>query len=178
MPGTGTLDRPEALAELARRYFRSHGPAQLQDFVWWSGLTVSDARSGLAFAASDLQQCAVGGKDYWHGAESGLDGSVRPVAHLLPNWDEYTVGYRDRAAVFPTDQPFDPASFSFGSILSNVVTVAGRVRGAWRRIVGRENVRIEIRLHDSFIRTEVSAVEKAGRRLGQFLEIPVEIEYH
>lgn len=42
------LERDEALAELARRYFFSHGPATLQDFVWWTGLPKSDANAGLA----------------------------------------------------------------------------------------------------------------------------------
>lgn len=177
MPEARSLDRPSALVELARRYFRSHGPAQLRDFVWWSGLTVSDARSGLALAAADLRHCAVEGKEYWFDAHAGLDGPVTPVAHLLPNWDEYTVGYRDREAALPPDRAFDPALFSFGSILSNVVTIAGRVRGAWRRIIRRGSVRVEIRLLDQLDRTEIVAVEEAGGRLGRFLEVPVELAW-
>src|SRR6185369_7524666 len=77
-----TLKRDEALAELTRRYFRSHTPATLQDFVWWSGLTVEDAKRGMA--------------------EVGTRGSAQTKqsppnsAHLLPAFDEYFVAYKDR----------------------------------------------------------------------------------
>ena len=47
-PRARVLPRDEALAELARRYFQSHGPATVHDFAWWSGLTVKDARAGAA----------------------------------------------------------------------------------------------------------------------------------
>ncbi len=41
------LTRDEALAELTTRFFRSHGPATIRDFVWWSGLTTADSKRGL-----------------------------------------------------------------------------------------------------------------------------------
>ena len=47
------LTRDEALAELTRRYFTSRGPAQVQDFAWWSGLTMADARAGLALVVQN-----------------------------------------------------------------------------------------------------------------------------
>ena len=122
-PQARTLDPSAALAALTRRYFRSHGPAQLQDFVWWSGLTVSDARSGLALAAGDLDRCVVADKEYWFDADAVSPEATSPLAHLLPNWDEYTVGYRDREAVLALERPFDPSLFAFGSVLSNVVTL-------------------------------------------------------
>jgi hypothetical protein len=176
-PQARVLDRPAALAELARRYFRSHGPAQVQDFVWWSGLTVADARTGIALAGAALAHQVLGGKDYWFDAEAGPAGTAAAVAHLLANFDEYTVGYRDRAAVVHADRPFEPALFSFGSILSNVVTVGGRVRGAWRRMDVRGGVRVEVRLLDRLDTAEAAAVEEAGHRLGRFLGRPVELTW-
>jgi hypothetical protein len=176
-PGAISLDRSEALAELTRRYFRSHGPAQLQDFVWWSGLTMADARSGLALTRAELDQCVVASKEYWFDAGAEVDGAVMPVAHLLPNWDEYTVGYRDREAALPADATFDPNFFAFGSILSNVVTIGGRVRGAWRRVVTRGGLRVEVRLLGSLEQAKVTAVEEASDRLSRFLEVPVEMAW-
>lgn len=176
-PGARTLERPEALAEIARRYFQGHGPAQLQDFIWWSGLTASDARSGLALAAGDLQRCDIEGKEYWLAADAGLDGPVTAAAHLLPNWDEYTVGYRDREAALPPNQPFDPTLFSFGSILSNVATIAGRVRGAWRRVSTSGSIRVELRMLDRLEAAEGEAIEESGQRLSRFLEQPVELAW-
>jgi hypothetical protein len=175
-PKARTLERAEALAELTRRYFVSHGPAQVQDFVWWSGLTAADARTGIASAGAALDHQVIEGKDHWFDATVGPVSKTTNVAHLLPNFDEYTVAYRDRAAIHP-DGPFDPALFSFGSVLANVVTVGGRVRGAWRRTTTRGGVRVEIRLLDPLKPAERAAVEEAGRRLGRFLERPVELTW-
>lgn len=174
-PVVRRLDREEALALLARRYFRGHGPAQLQDFVWWSGLSVTDARAGLALAQPDLDRHVLDGKEYWRDPASTSEALPTPVAHLLPNWDEYTVGYRDREAALPPGPPLDLTLFAFGSILSNVVTIGGRVRGSWRRVAGRERVRAEMHVPAALDPIEVAAVEAVGVRLGQFLETAVEI---
>ena len=176
-PKARALDRTEAVAELTRRYFRSHGPAQVHDFAWWSGLTVADARSGIALAGAALDHQVMEGKEYWFDAEAGQACDAAGVAHLLSNFDEYTVAYRDRAAAVHPDRPFESALFSFGSILSNVVTIGGRVSGAWRRTVTRRCVRIEVRLLDRLAPPEVAAIEEAGHRLGRFLECPVEVTW-
>lgn len=176
-PGSRTLPRDEALVELTRRYFRSHGPAQLGDFVWWSGLSVADARAGIALAAQELRYEAVEGKEYVFHLDTDLEGPATAAAHLLPNWDEYTVGYRDRGEAMPPDDVFDPSVFSFGSILSNVVTTTGRVRGAWRRTIGPGSIRVELRLLGRLDSDEIAAVEAAGRRLGRFIEAPIELTW-
>jgi hypothetical protein len=177
VPRAPLRERTEALAELTRRYFRSHGPAQVQDFVWWSGLSMADARNGIALAGKALEHQVIEGKDYWFDAEAGPAGAAAGVAHLLPNFDEYSVAYRDRSAMVQADRPFDPALFSFGSILSNVVTVGGVVRGAWRRTLARTGVRIEIRVLDRLRAREKAAVEDAGIRMGRFLDRPVELSW-
>jgi Winged helix DNA-binding domain len=79
-PPAKTLNRDEALAELTRRYFTSHGPATLQDFVWWSGLTVEDAKRGMAQVETPRPART----------------KQRNSAHLLPAFDEYFVAYKDR----------------------------------------------------------------------------------
>ncbi len=97
------------------------------------------------------------------------------AGHLLPNFDEYTVAYRDRSAVVDPQAPIDAALFSFGSILSNIVTVEGRVRGAWRRSSTRAGLQVEISLLTPLGTAEISALEQAGRRLGRFLGRPVHL---
>jgi len=171
------LDRDEAVGELTLRYFRSHGPAQIQDFVWWSGLRIADARAGIALAGEALDHQTIEGKDYWFDAAARPLEQAAVVAHLLPNYDEYTVAHRDRGEILHADRPFDPKLFSFGSILSNIVTVGGKVRGSWRRTVARGGVRVEVRPLDRFKRAETAAVEDAAGRLGRFLESPVELSW-
>lgn len=175
VPKAPTFDRTEALAELTRRYFQSHGPAQVQDFVWWSGLTVADARNGISLASKAIEHQVIDGKDYWFDPAATPATAPAGIVHLLPNFDEYTVAYRDRAAVVHSDLPVDPALFAFGSILANVVLVGGTVRGSWRRTSARGRVRVEIRTLDRLGTRETARVSEAGRRLSRFLERPVEL---
>ncbi len=60
-PAAPVLDRDEALGELARRYFASHGPADIADFAWWSGLTKSEAARAADLAAAALPSSAAVG---------------------------------------------------------------------------------------------------------------------
>ena len=94
----------------------------------------------------------------------------------LPNFDELTVAYRDRSAADHPDGLFDPDLFAFGSILSNVLVIGGRVRGAWHRVVRPRSVRVQVRLLDPLRPGERAAVDRAGDRMSRFLERPVEIE--
>src|SRR6266702_7043145 len=120
-PQARTLDRDEALAEFARRYFTSRGPATLQDFVWWSGLSVADARVGLAMVTSQLIHEVVGGQTYWFSTSTAPAHDLSRTIYLLPNFDEYTVGYTDRSAVFDAA---DATKFDArGNVLNHVIVL-------------------------------------------------------
>ena len=175
------LDREDALKRLTITYFRSHGPAQLKDFAWWSGLTLQEIRKGVHLAGRELEHEEIEGTDFWSGADSDAPGRGNP-AHLLPNFDEYTVAYRDRSALLDPKIPFDAASFAYyrdaspmGGILSNVVTIAGRVRGAWSRVLTPGLVRVDVKLLAPLSRNEAGTVQRAAERLGRFLGVPVEL---
>lgn len=169
-PKARRLERVEAVAELTLRYFTSHGPAQLQDFAWWSGLTLADARKGIAVAGTALQQQAIDGKEYWFATNAGREHDAAGVAHLLPNFDEYTVAYRDRAAVMHAGRLHEPAY-----VLSNIVAIGGKIRGAWRRTPGRNGVSVEVHALDRFKPSESAALEAAAERFGRYLERPVHL---
>ena len=95
-----SLSRAEALAELTRRYFTGHGPASEEDFVWWSGMTRADVRSGIEMVKPQLEHDVVNGQTYWFAASMTTAKVSRQAAYLLPNYDEYIVGYTDRSAIF------------------------------------------------------------------------------
>jgi hypothetical protein len=176
VPRTPVLDRDEAIGELTRRYFLSHGPAQLRDFVWWSGLTLAESRQGIELAGGALERQAVDGKEYWFDSALPSTRAAAP-AHLLPNFDEYTVGYTDRSAMLHPVHPFRPELFAYSSILANVVTVAGQVVGAWRRTEMRAGLRVEIRPLARLSPADRAAVDQAGERLSKFLERPIETRW-
>jgi hypothetical protein len=175
VPPARALDREEAIGELARRYFVSHGPAQLRDFVWWSGLTQREARRGIAIAGDALQRREIEGAEYWSDTRLAWPRRGAARAHLLPNFDEYTVGYTDRSAILHPDRPFRPELFAFSSLLANAVVIGGQVHGAWRRLTGPRGITVEVRPLARLSAAERELVEVAGSRYGRFLGRPVSL---
>jgi hypothetical protein len=88
-PHARGLPRDQALGELTLRYFRSHGPATVRDFVWWSGLTTADAKRGLEIASARSE--TIGGLHYWRIGARRSPPALSEAIHLLPVYDEYLV---------------------------------------------------------------------------------------
>jgi winged helix DNA-binding protein len=167
-PRNRKLDRDAALAELAWRYFVGHGPATLQDFVWWSGLKVSDARAGLAMVSSRLESLAVNDKIYWINPQRPSLNKAVPMVHLLPGFDEYLVGYRDRSASLDPAHAKKVQAGSNGIFLGTII-VYGKVIGTWRRELGKKTASVTTSFFGRLTRVEAAALEEAIRRYGQFL---------
>lgn len=158
--------RDEALGELARRYFTSHGPATIHDFSWWSGLTVADARAATELARSSLEHDNVDARTFWFGSAS-VARARATEAYLLPAWDEYTVAYRDRVDIL------DPAHArkvnAGGGVLKPVVIMNDRVVGTWQRTLGKNAVVVAPTPFRRLSAEETRAVEVAAQRYGRFL---------
>ena len=157
------LPRDEGLAKLALRYFTGHGPATVQDFTWWAGLSAPDARSALAMVDSQLGHEDVAGATYWYAGRTTVRIS-RASAYLLPPFDEYLVGYRDRAAAV------DPARFAaMPTLLSPTIVIGGRVAGTWGRRFERGGVRVTRDPARELTPAEQTALDAAERRYMAFL---------
>ena len=155
------LTRDEALAELTWRYFSSHGPALVQDCGWWSGLTLRDVRRGLELNGERLDRLEVDGLTYWSRPTSSPTPGLS--AHLLPNFDEYTVAYRERDLFYDkvanfTGDPRRDVPFS------DVILLDGRVVGGWKRSSPKE-VRWSVPPGPA----ECAAVESAAERYTRFI---------
>ena len=161
-----TLDRDEALAELARRYFISHGPATVQDFVWWSGLKVAEARAGLEAVKSHLTHEVIDGQTYWRSPSSSPAQNLAEIAYLLPNYDEYTVSYKDRSAIF--DGPRASQLDRETTILNPTIVIDGRVVGLWARTIQKDAVIITPKLFTSLNQTEKQATAAPAERYAAF----------
>jgi hypothetical protein len=98
VPAKKTVQREDGLAELARRYFTSRGPASLRDFQWWSGLRVGDARLALALARGSLDSETANSETHWFSSSVCGDWGRDRDVHLLPAYDELLISYRDRSA--------------------------------------------------------------------------------
>jgi hypothetical protein len=170
-PQSKSLERDEALAELAKRYFRSHGPATLQDFVWWSGLTINDARKGIEFIKSQLVCETIDGQSYWF-VNPPSESKPFSGAQLLPNYDEYMVGYTDRTSIF--DAAHKNQLDSRGNILFQyAIMLDGLVAGTWKRTIKKKEVVIELSPFMTLTTAEHQAVIAAAQEYGKFLELPI-----
>jgi hypothetical protein len=170
-PPAKARPRDDALAELARRYFTSHGPALAHDFAWWSGLTVADARRAIDLAGARLREVTVGGKRYWRGTAAPA-GARRPAVHLLPNYDELFVAYGDRSASIDKARLKNIGSWTL-VFANNLVAVDGRVAGGWRRLFEKKGVVVETALRRPLDAGERAGLRAAAGRLEAFLGIPV-----
>jgi len=169
------LTREEALAELARRYFESRGPATLADLTWWAGLTLGEARAGLEAVRSRLVSEVARGERYFSGQGPGRwpgDGAA-PRALLLPAFDEYLLAYRDRTLVL--DERLARRINAGGGMLGPCVVVDGRVVGTWRRTLRRRIVEVELGLLEPVSSRAGQAIEAAAARYGEFLGLEARV---
>ncbi|MTD44444.1 winged helix DNA-binding domain-containing protein [Conexibacter sp. W3-3-2] len=122
-------ERDRALAELARRYLRGHGPAADRDLAKWAGLPLRDARAGLTAIAGELVPTD-GDLVALHGEAAEIEAAPsRLPARLLPMWDEMTVGYRDRALLLRAGDEHRFANRN--GIVPAIVLHDGRAVGGW-----------------------------------------------
>jgi hypothetical protein len=165
IPKSRTYDREAALAELARRYFTSHGPATRSDFMWWAGITAQDAIAAISLAGPAIAAIRIDGTPYYGATTTPRPRSARkPRVSMLPAFDEYTVGYRDRSMLVA-----ETRSHRAISLLGPVIVVDGLVVGNWKRTLTRERVTVETHLSKPMTRPEGEALASAAREYGEFL---------
>ena len=129
IPRTEAIERDWALARLATKYFQSHSPATLEDFVWWSGLNVADCRRAIDLIGNHLCSDSYKGRTFFlH--DSCRTRCVRTREYLLiPPYDEYLIGYKSRDVVLDPD--FKHFAHNNSGIFQPVVACDGRICGNW-----------------------------------------------
>jgi hypothetical protein len=166
LPSFPMLNKDEALAELALRYFKSHGPALLEDFMWWAGLPKSEAALALADVKSKLTEEMINGKTYYFYSSTTPGKINSATAYLLPTYDEYGIAYKDR------DSIIDPADHKkIGGIFTSGIMMNGKIIGAWRRAIEKDSVRIETQSLRPFTKAQKSAIKASAKRYSKFIEL-------
>ena len=168
VPVKKTLAKDEALAQLAKRYFFSHGPATLYDFVWWSGLLVSDARKGLEMNKSALISETIGTETFWFANNNILPATPHNSIYLLPAFDEFLISYKNRSAVITIED--HRKAISDNGIFRPVILANGQISGLWKRTIKKDTVIIDTEYFRSHNKTELSLIGKAAETFGHFLE--------
>jgi hypothetical protein len=173
VPQTKQMEREDALAELVLRYFMSHGPATIPDFVWWSGLTTTDAKAGLEMIKSKLEQETINGQAYWFSKSLQYAKEKPGSIQLLPAFDEYTVAYKDRHLLVDSGKVESiPAP---AMLLSNTIVVDGNVVGTWKRTIKTGSVELSVNYFHNVNNSKKQAITKAAERYGEFLGLPAVI---
>lgn len=168
VPQTRELSREESIAMLAERYFRSHSPATLDDFVWWSGLGTREARSGLEAIKEQLEVLHIQDKAYYiYGGSSTSAPEPLPSVHLLPAYDEYIIAYKCREEVIHArglDQ------YSKNGIFYPLVADRGHAVGLWKYDKKGKANPLSLRYFDSNLEPEATRIEEALHRYQSFLK--------
>jgi hypothetical protein len=154
-------------AELASRYFASHGPATLRDFVWWSGLTVAQARQALESTSPALVSRTIDGLEFW-ASTWDVPARMPPATFLLPNYDEYLIAYKDRHLVRPAAGADGDGVMKGADAFAHPLVVDGVLAGLWRRRVSGAKTNVEIVVKVPLTARQRRAVKDAAARLAAF----------
>ncbi len=166
-PGGRVLDREEAVAELVRRFFVSHGPATLKHFAWWSGLTMADGKAGLSTVQAQLNRIEADGQTYWTGTSAPRANRMPARAYLIPEYDEALIGSKDLAI---SDLPRTRRGWK--DAWYRPVMIEGKRAGTWRRAISGGRVVVSVNLFTTLDSRQRRMLGAAVERHARFLGLP------
>ena len=123
------MDREEALMHFTRKYFQSRQPATLEDFVWWSGLNVSDCKRGIELLGNTVHVERWKGRDFYLTDDCRTRGFRKGKFLLIPPYDEYLISYKSRDIVLPPEHRLHAHNNS--GIFQPVIAYDGTICGNW-----------------------------------------------
>lgn len=167
-PPEDPLPSEEAMQRLALSYFRSRGPATLQDFITWSGMPITAARRALESVASQLQSRTIDEQTYWFDRELDPVGSKPDALYLLPGFDEYLLGYGQRDAVL------DPSHANHivpggNGVFFPIIVYRGRVVGTWKRSLKKDQLNLTPQVFEASDQIEQAALQSAADHYARYL---------
>jgi len=172
VPAAPSRSREDDVAELARRYFTSHGPATLRDFAWWSGLTITGGRAGVAACGKELaEEEGPDGAGWISSPAAHYTGAAEPgpaEAFLLGTFDELVVGHRDLRNAYADGR-------ATNELLVRAIVLDGVTVGGWTRRLARREVTIEAVLQSPLDERGAVALEEAAERFGAFVGLPARL---
>jgi hypothetical protein len=171
IPAAPKHTRGEAIEALTKRYFISHGPATVQDFAWWSGLTVADSKKGIEMAGKTLITEALDKTNYYLSVDGFTSGKPKGV-FLLPGFDEYFIAYKNRNLIMNTEYARKMMAAKNG-LYSNTIVIDGIIAGTWRRTINKDNINMELNLFEKLTTAKTRELDKAIKEFGKFAGLPV-----
>ena len=166
VPATKPMDPQESLAELSKRYFISRGPATVQDFAWWSGLSNKQANEGVALLEKNFIHEKIGNLDYILPSPASTKAGRLQTSFLMPDYDEFGISYKDRSALLKKihDTAKDVSNVS---PYSHMLIVDGVISGTWK-IKDGKSIDVEVTPFFSMTKTKQQAITQAIRKYKSF----------
>ncbi len=174
VPKKISLTKEEATAQLTLRYFTSHGPATLPDFVWWSGLNITDARRGLESIKDQLQEETIAGQSYWMSPALVIPPGKPSSVYFLPAFDEYIISYKDRSAILADN--YKKNAIWVNGLFRPVIVVNGQAAGIWKRSIQKGKTIVETEFFRPPAKKMTALIKKAAAAYGHFLDQPMELK--
>jgi hypothetical protein len=164
----GSMDGEEALAELAKRFFTSRGPATIYDFAWWSGLAVADAKKGIEMVKRKFRREVIDGKEYFFRIPGSFANEMIRTAFLLPNYDEYVISYKDRTEAI--DKKYLAVILKErNAVFTNAILINGKIEGIWKRDIKNNSVVVTTRLFSALGKAKQKLIAGAANHYSKFL---------
>ena len=173
-PGSNEFTQDEALAELTKRYFTSHGPATVKDYCWWSGLSVTEVKHGMEMLSPKLVHEKIGGQDYMFFAQENFKPNSCKALSLLPNFDEYIIGYTDRSAIFEAANA-QGLDARHNPLFLPTIMLNGQIVGTWKRTIQKLKVTVTAKLFTKLSNPKQELLTKAMGSYSKFIELPTEL---
>lgn len=171
LPNYKTLDRKSALYKLTQQYFYSHGPASLQDYIWWSGLSVSDAKEGFNGIRTLLDETVFNGKEYYYSKNLKLKDDILPTC-LLAAFDEYFIAYKDRS--LSLDATYHKQIMQANGIFNPIILLQGNIVGTWKRTIKKNTIYIELFPFSKLSKNDIGEIQIAAEHYASFLGIKLQ----
>ena len=170
-PASKTLTRKEALTELTRRYFTSRGPATLQDFAWWSGLTIKEIAEGITLLGKQITSEKINGQEYFFASDRP---TIKPnrkwqTSFLMADYDEYGISYKDRSPIF-SDKKISGAKNARQAnfVFNRMIIVDGKIVGAWKPNIQKKEITVDTVLFQTLSKAKQQEVAKAIKSFLRF----------
>ena len=160
------LEKDYALAELTQRYFTSRGPATVNDFSTWSGLTVTDCKKGIQMLSHSMTKEIIDKKVYFLSKDFKTQESPAHKIHLLSTYDEFIMGYKDRSAIMPLK---NRKTVRFDS----VIVLDGIVIGSWKRAISKNEIDLEYAFFAPMTKPQRKLFDEGLDRFAEFMDLKV-----
>ncbi len=164
--------REEAIVALAQRYFNSHAPATLQDFQWWSGLPMGDARKGIDALKNDFVSEKINNQIYYFKSNNPTAQTAETI-HFLPAFDEFLVSYKDRSASIAPH--FKELAMTSNGIFKPVIVVNGQVIGIWSRTIKKNTLIVDCQYFNPDITLSKDIVAEKLKPFGDFYGLKIDV---